>query len=311
MSHPSSPKDLTDLRQFRFERVLNEDPLTHSLALLGRFEKDNTQAIIRIEKTALDAASAPHYFAEDGLIQKVQLEESTDIYTWLFGWFGEARERDVKINVICPATDTHIKKYTKQVQVMVRETPDLYKNVVRPYISAFPPSRTQWVENILNGLSEQSKVVYSDDEFLILPDMKWDLKTLSSLYLVVLVQDRTIRSLRDLRRTHLPLLQSIRAQAATVALQKWGLGEGSLRMYIHYQPSYYHFHVHVVNANYEGGVLGMTVGQAHLLDDIISLLEIDPSDSEDGVFQRMTLTYSLGERHGLMELIQDYKSRNP
>lgn len=40
--------------------------------------------------------------------------------------------------------------------------------------------------------------------------------------------------------------------------------------------SYYsvdHFHVHIVNANYIS-LLGMTVGQAHLLEDIISLVSL-------------------------------------
>ena len=32
-----------------------------------------------------------------------------------------------------------------------------------------------------------------------------------------------------------------------------------------------HFHVHIVNASYYG-TMGSTVGQAHLLDDIISLV---------------------------------------
>lgn len=33
-------------------------------------------------------------------------------YSWLFGWFGNEalRNADVKINVICPATDVHIRK---------------------------------------------------------------------------------------------------------------------------------------------------------------------------------------------------------
>ena len=31
-----------------------------------------------------------------------------------------------------------------------------------------------------------------------------------------------------------------------------------------------HFHVHIVNTNYVG-LAGMSVGQAHLLDDIISM----------------------------------------
>jgi len=250
----------------------------------------------------LDAAHAPEYLTEDGLIQRAQLEGSTDIYTWMFGWFGENRERDIKINIICPATDVHIKKYTKQNQVMVQETQELYRTVVKPYIDAFPPSRTQWVENILNGISEQDKILYSDTDFVILPDMKWDLKTLTSLYLIAIVKDRTIKSLRDLRRTHIPLLKSIHAQATNVVSQKWGLGPGSLRMYVHYQPSYYHFHVHVVNANYEGGMLGMAVGQAHLLDDIISLLDLDPPEG-DGVFQRMTLTYNLGSQSALLQAL--------
>jgi m7GpppX diphosphatase len=94
------------------------------------------------------------------------------------------------------------------------------------------------VENILTGLSEQSKVLYSCPEFIILPDMKWDLKTISSLYLVAITQDRTIRSLRDLRKHHVGLLKSIRLEATRVVQAKWGLGNGSLRMFIHYQPSY-------------------------------------------------------------------------
>jgi len=64
----------------------------------------------------------------------------------------------------------------------------------------------------------------------------------------------------------------------------------------------------------------MAVGQAHLLDDVISLvcpprrlpqishslskqLELDPPEGP-GVFQRMTLTYALGDQHGLFEALR-------
>ncbi|RDB14766.1 m7GpppX diphosphatase [Hypsizygus marmoreus] len=302
MSHPAAPTSLEKLNKFSFERVLNEDPLTHSLTLLGAFPgpaADRVQAIVRIEKTALDPDRGGSFFGDNGLVKRVTLEESTDIYTWLFGWLPEERERDVKINVICPATEVHVHKYTKQELVMVRETPELYERIVKPYISAFPSARTQWVENILLGHSEQSKVLFSSPEFLILPDMKWDLTTTSSLYLVALVQDRSVRSIRDLRRTHIPLLSAIRREAERIVKEKWGLGKGTLRMYIHYQPSYYQFHVHIVNAN-QAGMMSMAVGQAHLLDDIISLLEIEP-DEGPGIFERMTLTYGLGDQHGLFK----------
>lgn len=64
---------------------------------------------------------------------------------------------------------------------------------------------------------------------------------------------------------------------------------------------------------------GMAVGHAHLLDDIISLvrvlalvwwaflipkmqLELDPDDGPS-ILERMTLTYGLGEQHGLYPLL--------
>lgn len=90
------------------------------------------------------------------------------------------------------------------------------------------------------------------------------------------------------------MLDAIRREADRVVGEKWELGKGALRMYVHYQPSYCelpvtticlskdlicmlllidHFHVHIVNAN-QAGMMGMAVGQAHLLDDIISLVRI-------------------------------------
>jgi len=295
---PCRIETLDDLRTFQFRSLLNEDPITHTLALFGTLHGE--QAIVRLEKTALKASDAANFFNQDGLVEKIQLEEGTDIYTWLFAWFRQDRDRDLKINIICPATSTHVRKYTRQEQVMVRETPAMYEQAVKPYIDAVPPSRTKWVQNILDGVSEKDKVLYSDADFMLLPDMKWDLTTVSALYLVALVRDPDIRSLRDLRGKHIPLLKSIREAAERIVAGRWSLPErGSLRMYIHYQPSYYRFHVHVVNVNYQGGFLGMTVGQAHLLDDVISLLEIN-SD----VFEKMTLSYSLGDQHELLARIR-------
>ncbi|KAJ7672698.1 HIT-like domain-containing protein, partial [Mycena rosella] len=185
---------------------------------------------------------------------------------------------------------------------LVRETPDIYSRIVQPYISEFPPERTRWVEEILSGHKEQSKILFSSPDFMILPDMKWDLHTTSSLYLIAIVRDKILRSLRDLRADkalgHISLLKSIRREAYTIAHEKWGIECGGLRMYIHYQPSYYHFHVHIVNANYEAG-MGMSVGQAHLLEDVISLLDEENLPDSPGIFERMTLTYGLGEQHGL------------
>lgn len=149
------------------------------------------------------------------------------------------------------------------------------------------------VTDIIEGRSEVEKVLHRDAHpdygYVLLPDMKWDLTTLASLYLTAISLSTAIRSLRDLTKKHIPMLKSIRSEVHRVVSEKWGLGQGTLRLFVHYQPSYCawsylpplgltdvhslldHFHVHVVNVEYQG-LLGMTVGQAHLLDDLISLV---------------------------------------
>jgi len=183
MAHPASPKSIADLRAFLFKRVLNEDPLTHSVTLLGSFpgndddSANRVQAIIRIEKTALDLDDAKNFFEPTGLLDKVQFEEGTDIVTCplpfllisdrnipvlLALWLAQdgegtrcqnqhnlssergARPQGEPHLVDSSLIGIHLSQYTKQNLAMVRETPDLFESVVKPYILAFPPSRTQW-----------------------------------------------------------------------------------------------------------------------------------------------------------------------
>ena len=58
-------------------------------------------------------------------------------------------------------------------------------------------------------------MVYKDEDplmgFVLLPDLKWDTKDLSNLYLVAIVQRRDLLSLRDLTAEHIPLLKHIMA----------------------------------------------------------------------------------------------------
>lgn len=51
-------------------------------------------------------------------------------------------------------------------------------------------------------------------------------------------------------------------------VERYGVREDELRVYVHYQPSYYHLHVHFLHVKYDAGP-GMAVGKAHLLNDII------------------------------------------
>lgn len=291
-----------DLKEFVFDRVLDENALAHTLAVLGTLPSPSTpsaplRAIIRFERTPLPSTLASQL--SSGVLESTKLIGSTDIYSWFFAWLHKHDDfPDVKIYVICPATEVHIRKYTKQDMLMVHETPALYQSVVKPYILAFDPARTQWVEDILTGDAEALNILNASPDFLILPDMKWDTTNISNLYLLALYRHTDVHCMRDLRKKpHLGMLKTLRRDAWRVVQDKWGIGRGGVRMYIHYQPSYYHFHVHIVYTGHVG-LYGMVVGQAHLLDDIISLLELDPDDGPS-IIERMTFTYGLGTEHGL------------
>ena len=95
---------------------------------------------------------------------------------------------------------------------------------------------------MLEGKSEADNVLCRTPHFLILPDMKWDPSgPISSLYLLAIVSDASIRSLRDLRGGpdgHVGMLEEMRNRARSIAEERYGIARGALRMYIHYQPSY-------------------------------------------------------------------------
>ena len=71
----------------------------------------------------------------------------------------------------------------------------------------------QWVYNILDKKSEVERILFEDPDmktgFILIPDIKWDGKELADLYVVALVEDRSLHSIRSLTAEHIPLLENI------------------------------------------------------------------------------------------------------
>lgn len=114
----------------------------------------------------------------------------------------------------------------------------------------------QWVDNILSHKAEADRIIFEDVDkeigFIMLPDLKWD-GQIETLNLLVLPFQR-IRSIRELADSHLPLLQNIRKKVLEIVPKRYKVSSSHLRLYFHYQPSYYHLHVHVSHLNYESGI---------------------------------------------------------
>lgn len=113
----------------------------------------------------------------------------------------------------------------------------------------------QWVYNILEHKKESERIIFEDPDkelgFILLPDLKWDGKTVETFYSIAIAHRLNIKSLRSLAAEHLPLLKNIQSKGAAAIYEKFGLDETQLRVYIHYQPSFYHFHVHFTFLKHE------------------------------------------------------------
>lgn len=278
------------LRDFQFERVLSHDTRTKHAYLLGRINQE--PAILSFEKTKYEDQDFPQLASHALDLQDVN---ENNIYSWGVGHV-RLDSADTRIKMIYPATELHIKKYEDQPRHMIVETPAMYKETTLPYIQSLPPERTQWVRNILEGKSEAERVVFHNHDptsgFVILPDMKWD-GTRESLYWVAIVMRSDLLSLRSLNRQHLPLLKDIRDTAYKLVKEKYDLDKRDMRLFVHYQPSYYHFHVHITAISFADPP-GVFAGQAHLLDTVIDNIEM-----YDNYYQRATLPFVVGERHPL------------
>lgn len=209
---------------------------------------------------------------------------------------------DLKINLIYPCTDSHVKKYSKQHVRFVTETPEIYKNKIRPYMQAKrEQGRLNWVFNIIEGKTEVEDVIYrtrlgeaGDEGFLLLPDLNWDRSTLDALHLLGIVERRDIWSLRDLRKKHIPWLEHMKNKFISATVSTYpSIDPDQLKLYVHYQPTYYHFHVHIVHVSLEAGATQAT-GKAVGLDSIIETLKAMGGDDEAGMDQ-VAMTYTLGE----------------
>ncbi|RKP12569.1 HIT-like domain-containing protein [Piptocephalis cylindrospora] len=229
---------------FTLTRVLKVDLAAKGLTLLGSLpgqgagERDTAILIVYRLPIPSDPTGLTGFLHD---LTQTELNEKNDIYSWFQAKSGEGYH-DLKLNLVCPATETHVLKHSAQPMEMKEETAKLYSQIVEPYIRQLDPSRTQWVRNILQGKAEVDRVLYSDPDpqegFVILPDFKWDQVDLTGLYLQVITRDASLTSIRDLRAGHLQLLARIEKMVYRVIQDRYGLRPSQCRLFFHYHPSY-------------------------------------------------------------------------
>ena len=142
-------------------------------------------AILILERSAFASTIVDLTALVDSL-SRIQNLGHNDVYTWFLASSSSTPTQapDLKLNLIYPCTDVHVKKYSAQGVRMVTETPATYEKRVRPFMQRKrDEGRLNWVWNILEGRTEQEDVILrvdsharaddqdQDEGFLLLPDL--------------------------------------------------------------------------------------------------------------------------------------------
>jgi m7GpppX diphosphatase len=218
-----------------------------------------------------------------------------------------------KVELISPASDRQIQRsLPAPAMSLVEETPEMYESIVKPHVDRLIEGGSlSWIKNVVNGTKEVERLLLNTDDFVLNVDTKWrshpDAKTtarekwlghkaVDDLYCLAIVKDGCVTSLRDLRGRHIPILDTILKQGREAIESVYGVRSDQLRIFVHYQPQFYHFHVHFTRLENE---LGCQVERGHLLSDIIQNLEMD-SD----YYAKRTISYKLETSSELFCLLQ-------
>jgi len=321
---------------FSLTKILNQDQAGRRVLVLGTI--NGQQGILSLERAAFPSSqdTIQSFLAT---LSNTKNLGANDIYRWYLSNNTSSESPGLKLNLIWPCTDAHIRKYTIQQVRYVAETPGIYNEHIKPWIERTQRTskRLDWIYNILDGRTEQDDIVYrsasfgrhhnedkSDSEgFLLLPDLNWDRRTVKSLHLLAIVERRDLWSLRGLKKKHVPWLKQMQAEIVKAAAdvgtklawqQASATDDGGhearnrivstevvdtdqIKCYLHYQPTYYHFHVHVVHVMLEAEGSTQSVGKAFGLENLVSQLE--HMDGEDAGMDQVDLSYFMGEESDL------------
>lgn len=206
------------------------------------------------------------------------------------------------VELISPASERQVQRAMPAPSTaLVEETPELYHAVTRPFIEGIVSGGSlDWITNIIEGRKEKERLLLDRDEFILNVDTKWRShpdcnsvpreqwhkhESTEDLYCLAILKGKGLSSLRDLTVEHVPVLRSIQMEGLLAIKRVYGVPLDQIRAFVHYQPQFYHFHVHFTRLHNE---IGCQVERGHLLADIIQNLEMDPD-----YYSKRTITYRL------------------
>jgi m7GpppX diphosphatase len=284
-------------KNIKLLRILNDDHEMKFAAIEGEIEDNDGEkksVVLLFEKTPFHFDDVAKLMKENELQFKVDF--INDIY---HKYIVEERSscNDIKLMFIYPATPLHIKRYSKKEFSLISETRHRYETIVRPYVEKNQLD-AQWIYNIIDGKSEQERILLETDQFIVVPGSMWDGKAIESLHILVLVKSHDIHNIRYLKSEHIPILESLLEKTTDLISLKYGVSSTNIRAFFHYPPTFYHLHIHFTTL--ENRLCGCEVERAHLVQDVIDHLKL-----QNDYYQTKTLYYKIAIDDPLYKILEE------
>jgi m7GpppX diphosphatase len=126
----------------------------------------------------------------------------------------------------------------------------------------------------MNGKNELKKIIHNDIDFILMPDLKWSTTdfNMNDMYYLAIFKNKELRSIRDLNKSHLPLLNKVRDISINKIKELHNIDGDQLRLYFHYHPSFWqlHMHINLITKPWHGALSDC----AHLLSTVINNIEL-------------------------------------
>mmetsp|Transcript_9473 Transcript_9473/g.18281 ORF Transcript_9473/g.18281 Transcript_9473/m.18281 type:complete len:245 (-) Transcript_9473:5-739(-) len=240
------------LASFQLDRVAKTDIGGHQLTLAGKFKQE--EVLLNL------TARCPDTTILGEIVELTQIHANDVYYKY------EAKLAQITID--CEV------KHTQEESaglVYVNETPELYNTISKSWIEALDPPHT------LEGS-------------LVEPEFTIFKKNVSGeASFVVVVNDLSLRSIRDLDGRHLELLSKIKTEAAAYIAEQLHVHPLNFLMFTQYPPDTSRLTFSVARSNYSLGCYRNV-----LLSDLISNLTLYPSYYQTAVLSiAVPLTHPL------------------
>jgi len=206
--------------------------------------------------------------------QTFQLSDLTDIKLTMnndrfYKFFATQSVNTVyDVLAVYPAQEEDYKKYLSKKK-RILETPNIYYKTTYPRIVH---QDLTWIDNIMNGKKESDNIIYNDEDFILMPDLKWSTGDLCDMYYLAIFKDKELRSIRSLNQSHLSLLNKVKEISTNKIKELHNINDDQLRLYFHYHPTFWqlHLHINLITKSWHGALSDC----AHLLPTVINNIEL-------------------------------------